>query len=147
MKSINEINAAIDKLSRDDFDLMLEARWDDRPTLRKILRKIHLTVADFERWEEDEEPENADFDEEDEDEDEDEDEITFAFTITAKEANDLMRGEYLDALAHFANILADAEDPAEAAEVIDHEMWSKIKGLDEQERWLAVYSGLLTAIG
>lgn len=147
MKNMNEIRAIIDNLNQDTFDALNDAWYDDEKACKKLLKKIGLTMAEFENWMDSEE--YNDCNDGMMEEEEEEEEFFFTFKITKKEAKKLMTGEYIDALAYFANILSDFEEAwkrHEALEIIDHVMWEKIIDFDETDNWMRVYTGLMMNI-
>ena len=141
MKNYEEIAEILSALDDATFNAISGAWYDDEKKCARLLKKIGLTIDEYEAWESDEgfEPVFDDCEEED-------DTFDFTFTITKKDANKLMNGGYIDALSYFANILADfdeAWEQEEALNIIDKVMMEKLTSTDE---WLRVYSGLMCGI-
>lgn len=65
--------------------------------------------------------------------------------MSIKKALALLKGEYVDALAAFAEYLSEKDDPEEALEELDNKIFDRVKG-ENQDKWLCIYSALLTAI-
>lgn len=141
MKNYEEINEILSALDDATFEAINDAWYDDEKKCARLLKKIGLTVEEYEAWENDESFEPAFNDCEEE-----EDTFDFTFSITKKNASKLMNGDYIEALSYFANILANFEEAwkqEEALNIIDAVMMEKLTDTDE---WLRVYSGLMCGI-
>ena len=142
MKNYEEINEILSVLDDATFEAISDAWYDDEKKCARLLKKIGLTIEEYEAWESDERFEST-FDDCEEEEDYT---FDFTFTITKKDANKLMNGDYIDALSYFANILVNFEEAwqqEEALNIIDAVMMEK---LTSNEKWVRVYSGLMCGI-
>ena len=70
--------------------------------------------------------------------------------MTKNLVKELLMGDYMDALAYFAEKLAQYNDAAERLEKIDEKVWAWCEEYEEDydfmESWLRVYSALICAI-
>lgn len=66
--------------------------------------------------------------------------------MTKANIKNLLKGEYMDALAGFASYLADKEDLETALENLDEKVWVIAEEVDAEETWLTIYSALLCGV-
>ena len=142
MKSAAEIRKIIAEMNEELFNALNDAWYDDEKLFRKLLRKVGLTVEEYEAWDSDvlDDEDDECFNYEDEDEDEDE----VIITLDMDEVRKVLRREYLDILAYFATILAEYDEMVmeSALDIIDEQVWTIAQEMDETDMWLRVSSGL-----
>ena len=63
--------------------------------------------------------------------------------MTKTNIKNLLKGEYMDALAGFASYIADKKDPETALENLDEKVWTIAEEIEATDAWLTIYSALL----
>lgn len=66
--------------------------------------------------------------------------------MTKANIKNLLKGEYMDALAGFASYLADKKDMETALYRLDDKVWEIATENDLDEEWLRIYSALMCAV-
>ena len=66
--------------------------------------------------------------------------------MTKANIKNLLKGEYMDALAGFASYLATKKDMESALYALDEKVWDIAEEIDETENWLAIFSALMCGV-
>lgn len=66
--------------------------------------------------------------------------------MTKTTIKNLLKGDYMDALATFATILSDAEDMETALDELDEKVWEVAETAHRTDEWLRLYTALQCGI-